>query len=178
MRLIVCVWVGLAGVAACGLQLTGTRDDVSDAGGRRDATELNSDGGVPQADAGFTDASSGFDAGQAIDAGVDPDCPVFLGELGYWGGKVNVHRDAKDGGWANGSGWAVDNDCTSGNLEPVLPYCQKYWDASAMFDPLSAPTPELKPFTSAGSEGGAPACGGIANGPGVEQYRCCKALSP
>jgi hypothetical protein len=176
MRFAVAVLVGVACVAACGLQLTGTQDDVSDAGGRRDATDPVIDGGGPQADAGFTDAASGPDAGQAIDAGVDPKCPVFLGELGYWGGKVNVHRDAKDGGWADGSGWAVDDDCSSGNLEPVLSYCKKYWDASVMFDSLDAATTEIKPFAKAGQPGNAPTCGGVEPYRGEQQHRCCKAL--
>jgi hypothetical protein len=168
MRFIVAMVAIVGMVVACGLQLASVPDAVSDAGGRRDATEPVVDSGVPlDSDAGFADATQ--DTG-AIEAGIDPQCPVLLGELGYWSGKVNVHRDPMDGGWA------VDTDCNSGaNVDPLV-YCKKYWGAAETVDTLDATTPESKPFTQGGkSEGPAPACGGLALGRGVAQHRCCKA---
>ncbi len=133
-------------------------------------------GGMPDGGAGASgaDASAGAGggAGASGSAGTGPDYPatnacgtvgeVVVGQFARHCGTVNVHTTA--------SGWAVDDDCTSGCNVGGLSYCTKFYPSTdrVVGVPVSS---DPKPFTAGG--GTAPACGGSFPGVGQSQFACC-----
>ncbi|MBK6694040.1 MAG: hypothetical protein IPG50_17815 [Myxococcales bacterium] len=126
-----------------------------------DASDASS---LPDAKADASDASS-VDAAAAGPLLVACGTGKFeIGEYGTWGGKVNVHRN-----W--GGTWSVDTDCSSGNTNNTVAYCQKFWPAAS--SQAAVAVSGNKPFTAGG--GTAPTCGGVYNEPGQTQAACCVA---
>jgi hypothetical protein len=138
-------------------------------GGDKDGKKTP-DGAVDDADVteDATVADASEDASVEPDAEVPPEvgaCGAGLFEIGEYAtsdAKVNVHRN-----W--GGDWTVDEDCSSGNDNNTVDYCQKFWAPST--SQVAVTVEGDKPFTAGG--GTAPTCGGLFTGTGSEQFACC-----
>ena len=53
--------------------------------------------------------------------------PYALGQISYWWGKVNLHKEV-------GGIWTTDSDGVSGANLDKLTYCQKFWPATASYE--------------------------------------------
>jgi hypothetical protein len=154
----------LGAAVACGEVLT--IEDGADGGPAPQADATPADTGVGE---GESDGS--LDAGPTDAAEVDADPWVayaarcnprpVLGSFAIHNGKVNVHT--------TDAGWAVDDDCSSGNNHFDLAYCRKFWDASELVLELSIPDSVSKPFKSA-------YCSDLYEHRGEKQFVCCGAL--
>ena len=76
-----------------------------------------------------------------------------------WCGKVNVHTDPQTGVWM------ADEDCKAGCNVGGVGYCQELYAGAAEIVEIP-PSPEMKPFMTAGCQKEYP-------NPGKKQYACC-----
>jgi hypothetical protein len=90
---------------------------------------------------------------------VCPDGLELLGEFATWCGKVNVHTDALTGVWM------PDEKCTAGCNVGGVAYCQELYAGAAEIVEVP-PSPEMKPFMTAGCQEEYP-------NQGKNQYACC-----
>lgn len=179
VRVAVCAFAACVGAACTSVDPVGIVPMTTD-GGRAPSVDGPLPPPLPSADAEApldsafaAKDSSGPDALDTTPFNPDDDapvgaarCPVPLGEVALWAGKVNVHRSRPDGQWQ------VDADCSSGTYTERLAYCRKFWPSTA-HSTLLALSSDNKPFAGGSFGAAPPVCGGVDPFVGKLQYQCC-----